>query len=380
MTFENHRVAIVGGRRETYNKFEENLLDWGIEVVQTQEFLPFRLSSKATAVIVIKSLCSHKLFHTAQLQAGKRRLLFLAVEHNWTQAEPLLVQHGLLEQVTPDEARPVDNGNNAVFSMLATVNAELADLRSQLIELPQLRSRVVEAEDMVLERDLQLDDQQKRLDDLFTAVSDLGDQLEKQAVSHTNTAQRAAAAVALLPQEREAAKRRMHAGRHGNDPDVVTGEALDLAGQRVGLSRETVRKAARISEKAPEIFDAMRRGEIASVAEALRQFNKAQDHQQDPLPKRQHEILTQWASAQENPSNCIHGLPAPIFAFLRFDDEGYPNNTRCNALTQALMKLVNRGLVTWDRSGKGNRFTYRVIVTAQGFKALGWPRGFMESP
>ena len=101
---------------------------------------------------------------------------------------------------------------------------------------------------------------------------------------HLSTAQKATLAVRLLPIEREAARRRMHAGRPPSDleppQDVaevsasaempINGEANALAGARVGLSKETVRKAARIAQDAPTIFAAMEAGVVRSLGEATK--------------------------------------------------------------------------------------------------------------
>lgn len=259
---QSHKVAIVGGRQDVFDRFEENLMDWGIEVAQTQEYLPLRVASAVTAVIVIKTICSHKLFHAAQLQTKKRGLLLVAVEHNWTQAEPLLLAHGLLESPTPPEHAPHSGDNGAAFSMIAQTNAEIDDLRQRLDQ----------AETMVLEKDEQFRAQTERLDELYDAVEHMGNMLAKQAVQYPNIAQRAVAAVALLPQEKEAARRRMVSGIRCD----VSGEANERVGNRVGVSRTTVRQAVLIARDNPELFEAMRRGEIRSMSEAWRRYKQNQ--------------------------------------------------------------------------------------------------------
>ena len=101
---------------------------------------------------------------------------------------------------------------------------------------------------------------------------------------HLTTAQKATLAVKLLPLEQDAARRRMHVGRPpaGIEPpqDVaevpshagapVNGEANALAGAKVGISKETVRKAAKIATDAPDVFDAMQSGVVRTLGEATK--------------------------------------------------------------------------------------------------------------
>lgn len=98
--------------------------------------------------------------------------------------------------------------------------------------------------------------------------------------SHLTTPQRAAFALALLPEERELARKRMHVGKAPDDghptqgvadqPAGAKGEATERAGARMGVSRETVRKAMRIAESAPEVIEVMRSGLLRSMPEAMR--------------------------------------------------------------------------------------------------------------
>jgi len=94
---------------------------------------------------------------------------------------------------------------------------------------------------------------------------------------HLTTPQRAALALTLLPMEREQARRRMLAGGCGEehppqDPagGIAKGEAMAIAGARVGISKETVRQAARVAEAAPDVIEAMRDGVVRSMPEAER--------------------------------------------------------------------------------------------------------------
>lgn len=93
---------------------------------------------------------------------------------------------------------------------------------------------------------------------------------------HLTTPQRAALALKILPMERERARRRMEAGVADPPQDVAegaaspTGEATELAGARVGVSKETVRQAARVAEQAPDVIEAMASGVVTSMPEAVR--------------------------------------------------------------------------------------------------------------
>lgn len=101
---------------------------------------------------------------------------------------------------------------------------------------------------------------------------------------HLTTAQKAVLALQLLPHEQRLAEQRMHAGRPPSDrepPQIVAGvpvaartpvngEATALAGARVGVSKEIVRRTRRIAEEAPEVFEAMQDGTLTSVASATK--------------------------------------------------------------------------------------------------------------
>ena len=90
---------------------------------------------------------------------------------------------------------------------------------------------------------------------------------------HLTVVQRAALAVSLLPVERELAQQRMLSGRRNpplNLEEGQKGEAAQLAGVRLGISRITVRQAVDIAERAPDVIEAMTEGTISSMPEALR--------------------------------------------------------------------------------------------------------------
>ena len=95
---------------------------------------------------------------------------------------------------------------------------------------------------------------------------------------HLTTPQRAVLALQLLPMEREMAQQRMGMGRppQGEPQQKVAevsgqrGQATELAGARVGVSKETVRQATMIAEQAPDVIAAMREGVVHSMPEAQR--------------------------------------------------------------------------------------------------------------
>ena len=89
---------------------------------------------------------------------------------------------------------------------------------------------------------------------------------------HLTTPQRAVLALKLLPLEEDAARRRQGARTdlHQNPDGGEPGQALDRAGRRVGVSRDTVWKVRRIAEHAPDVIDAMTEGLVKSIPEAER--------------------------------------------------------------------------------------------------------------
>jgi hypothetical protein len=89
---------------------------------------------------------------------------------------------------------------------------------------------------------------------------------------HLTTAQKAALAVKLLPLEQEAARR-----RQGTRTDLLpnsegsgSGTALDLAGAKVGVGRDSVWKATKIADDAPDVFTAMQDGTVRTLGEAAK--------------------------------------------------------------------------------------------------------------
>ncbi|MEK6608177.1 MAG: ParB N-terminal domain-containing protein [Myxococcota bacterium] len=92
---------------------------------------------------------------------------------------------------------------------------------------------------------------------------------------HLTTPQRAALALRFLAVERELARGRMLSGKRAGPPkdpgegSSANGEATERAGARVGLSGETVRQAAKIATRAPDVLAAMADGTIRSVPEGV---------------------------------------------------------------------------------------------------------------
>ena len=93
---------------------------------------------------------------------------------------------------------------------------------------------------------------------------------------HLTVAQRAVISLRFLEVEQEMARTRMLAGK-ASDPhqqsdegQPTQGQALELAGKRVGVSRDTVWKASKIAKEAPDVLAAMSSGTVTSMAEAVR--------------------------------------------------------------------------------------------------------------
>ncbi len=91
---------------------------------------------------------------------------------------------------------------------------------------------------------------------------------------HLTTAQRAILAVQLLPHEKEKALRRMKSGTENPPQNFAEGsdkgEAIQIAGKKVGVSSETIRQAKNIAETAPDVVKAVVSGVVKSMPEALR--------------------------------------------------------------------------------------------------------------
>lgn len=94
---------------------------------------------------------------------------------------------------------------------------------------------------------------------------------------HLTTAQRAALAVELLPHlEAEARERQIASLKQGNEQPVSPetderGRSDEKAADMLGVGRTTVAYAKAINNRAPDVIDRMRSGEIKSVAAAARE-------------------------------------------------------------------------------------------------------------
>jgi hypothetical protein len=134
-----HVVTLVGGYASMAANFETHLAEWGVEVVQHVEYLPLKIPSKTTLMIVLKSACSHSLSAAAQLVATKRSIPLVIVDHHWTQAEAILRRSGVLDPTSP--APPDVSGEEW--------RGEFQDLKR---EMTRLSSDLEQAEELILEQ------------------------------------------------------------------------------------------------------------------------------------------------------------------------------------------------------------------------------------
>lgn len=103
---------------------------------------------------------------------------------------------------------------------------------------------------------------------------------------HLTTCQRAVLALQLLPGERDRAReRKREAAKDRQAFAGAEGKATDVAGQRGGISGESVRQASVIAESTPEVVDAMRDGTVRSMAEAQRLAGFPEERRQRVLDK-----------------------------------------------------------------------------------------------
>ncbi len=161
-----HQVALVGGTN--VSSFQTHMEEWGVDVCVHVPYLPLRVPKQATALVVLKTHCSHELFHTAQKVAQKRKLMLVTVEQNWAQAEPLLQKHGILP--TPNTETP-----NPVKTEPDHKEGRLYQLQSQVV---RLENHLRQAENMILERDDQVLRMEKRMDSLGACLERLKDKLD----------------------------------------------------------------------------------------------------------------------------------------------------------------------------------------------------------
>ena len=161
-----HVVTLVGGHQQIAEKFELHLMEWGIEISHHQKYPPLQIGPNTTALVVFKTLCSHNLFHAAQLLAVKRNLLLIVVEHNWKKAEPLLRKQGLLERVRPSASTLKVGEEHAAFTLLSSVKADME----------RLQKRLDITESMILEKDAVIEEQQQRLNGILQSITGLDEQ------------------------------------------------------------------------------------------------------------------------------------------------------------------------------------------------------------
>ena len=110
---------------------------------------------------------------------------------------------------------------------------------------------------------------------------------------HLTTCQRAVLALQLLPGERDRARERMNLGRppkvepQQNVAEVPEprGQATELAGAKVGVSKETVRQAVVIADNNPDVIGAMGDGTVKSMGEARRLAELREDRRERVLTK-----------------------------------------------------------------------------------------------
>lgn len=97
---------------------------------------------------------------------------------------------------------------------------------------------------------------------------------------HLTTGQRAAAALALLEYEKDRAKERQresggaHPGPIGSDEFTGTGEAAEIAGKKLGVSADSVKKARSLANDRPDLHEKVKTGDISLNAAVEEQRGK----------------------------------------------------------------------------------------------------------
>jgi len=146
MTSNTPNVALVGGTPNV-STFREHLEGWGVDVCAHIPYLPLRVPKQATHVVVLKTHCSHNLYHAAQKVAGRRHLSLCAVEQAWSQAEPLLRQHGVIPTLAQQGQANHQANHQANENPRDRI---LTELQAKVVRLEDLLGQ---AEEMILERD-----------------------------------------------------------------------------------------------------------------------------------------------------------------------------------------------------------------------------------
>ena len=115
---------------------------------------------------------------------------------------------------------------------------------------------------------------------------------------HLNASQRAACALDIKPMlEEEANAYKLSKLKHGNILPVVElipqreeGKSRDQAGEMFGVSGRYVSEAETIKEKAPDLFDQVKAGEI-SLTQARRETVKRERHETPELPTGKYGVI-----------------------------------------------------------------------------------------
>ena len=280
------KITLVGGTTNI-TPFTAHLEEWGVDVVAHAPHLPCRVPKETEALIVLKDHCSHSLLHAAQKVGERRHIPWIAVEQNWTQAEPILQQHKILPEYEGENTEaPIEEdtkkGNNVSLYLL----------QSQVVKM---RDQLGDAENLILEKDEELGQMGTRVDQLQRWLEEMKDQ--HLAMPLLNKAQKVTLAVGRLEMERELASFRMMRGRGGGGGCMKgTGEAIALAGAAYGISKESVRQTEMIRRKAPIVFEAMKKGEIPTIAAAIRTAERNQEEQVNTI----HRFINQKEKKRSN--------------------------------------------------------------------------------
>ncbi len=246
------QIVLVGGINT--RAFEAHLEEWGATICACIPYLPLKVPRQATALIVLKTNCSHNLSGAATTAAQKVGIPLVIVSQNWAKALPRLQQAGVLPTVSRGVA-----GGEAVEAEIAGAGL-VFKLQSKMV---RLEVQLGEAEDLLLERDDLVMRMDKRLNAMSAVLEGIKDKMKAPlAPSFTTKTQRAALALDLLEDERTLACLRQ--GKRGQGG----GQALDKAGQLFGVSRDSVWKAENIAKAAPEVLQAMKDGLFRSIPQA----------------------------------------------------------------------------------------------------------------
>jgi len=139
-----HNAVLVGGTSDP-GRFQIKLERQGVKVLAHIPFEPVNYPKDTTAVIILKSHCSHSLFHAAKKEADKDNLLVCTVDQLWSSAYEVLLQHGIIELAELDHEEHVvcdktPDYRNDMINELSIRNARLrAELEQVKAELEQLR-------------------------------------------------------------------------------------------------------------------------------------------------------------------------------------------------------------------------------------------------